>query len=277
MPILQLCVLRALWIVTRIAVLVGRIGHERRIWLMVRMKRPVRVSSGRINLELLVELFWAKYAELKAATAADELEKVEYLDREISGLLQTIFDAKASSLVDIRRQFSFAIALLNEEAEDLSCVRYNSHMINELVNRYLLASEQDGSNEDGSLDSPRDAIVNTSLFDNISERITIISPAYRVSYSNSANAGRHNKQPSELIGLHLAEVVGFQRFQSGFKDHIDRALAGEIVTYTYADDYNGQTVVNRCRLSPYYDGGTVTAGVMMVVSEIADRRRSSAA
>lgn len=48
-------------------------------------------------MELLVELFWAKYAELKAATAADELEKVEYLDREISGLLQTIFDAKASS------------------------------------------------------------------------------------------------------------------------------------------------------------------------------------
>ena len=228
-------------------------------------------------MEVLIELFWSKYEEIKAAMAADDTDKAGVLDREISGLLHTIFEAKASSLSDIRRQFSFAIALLDEEADDLSCVRYNSQMINALVNRYLTSGEQDGAAEDGNADMPSDAAINTALFDNIGECISIISSAYRVSYANPAHAVRFNRPTGEFVGLHLAEVVGFQRFQAGFKEHIDRCLAGETLTYTYAEDVNGCTVVNRCRLSPYYDRNSAPAGVMMVVSEIADRRRSSAA
>lgn len=228
-------------------------------------------------MEVLIELFWSKYSDIKAAIAANDADKAGKLDREISGLLQTIFEAKASSLGDIRRQFSFAIALLDEEAEDLSCVRYNSQVINGLVNRYLTSGDQDAGLDDMGADTPNDASINTALFDKISECISIVSSSYRVNYANSAHAQRFNRAAGEMVGLHLAEVVGFQRFQNGFKDHIDRCLSGETVTYTYAEEVNGRTVVNRCRLSPYYDHSSAPAGVMMVVSEIADRRRSSAA
>ncbi|MCX8999783.1 PAS domain-containing protein [Rhizobiaceae bacterium BDR2-2] len=229
---------------------------------------------------MLIELFWSKYADLKAAVETNDSERVEALDREIGNLLGTIFQTKAKSRVDINRQFRLAIDLLNEEADDLSCVHYNSRLIQGLVERYIVMGEGEaldiGAQEDGAEDV-RDAVFNTSMLDSISERVAVIGPNYRLTYTNAANASRHNMPPGHLVGKHFAEIVGFQRFQNGFKEHIDRCLAGETVTYTYADEIDGRTIVVRCRMSPFYNTASSPAGVMLVMRETADRRRRSSA
>lgn len=231
-------------------------------------------------MEVLIELFWSRYSELKSAVAAGDSAQIEALDSEISGLLGTIFQTKANNGADISRQFRLAIDLLNEEADDLSCVHYNSRLIQGLVERYIAHGDADasGGNQDSGLpEVVRDTAFNTSLLDNISERVAVIDPNYRLTYTNAANASRHHVQPGNLVGTHFAELVGFPRFQSGFKEHIDRCLAGETVAYTYADQIDGRTVVMRCRMSPFYNDGTNPVGVMLVIRETADRRRSSAA
>lgn len=234
-------------------------------------------------MEVLIELFWSKYSELKAAVEANDNAQVESVDREISNLLGTIFQTKARTLADINRQFRLAIDLLNEEADDLSCVHYNSRLIQGLVERYISIGEGEafgigGVGQDETLpEDVREAVFNTSLLDNISERVAVIGANYRVTYTNAANASRHRGQPGNLVGTHFAEIVGFQRFQNGFKEQIDRCLAGETVAYTYADEVDGRTMVVRCRMSPFYNGGLAASGVMLGMRETADRRRSSAA
>lgn len=234
-------------------------------------------------MEVLIELFWSKYAELKNAVAANDGARVEVLDREVSSLLGTIFQTKAKSLADINRQFRLAIDLLNEEADDLSCVHYNSRLIQGLVERYVVMGEGDNSGvggvpqDENFPEDVRDGVFNTSLLDNISERVAVIGPNYRLTYTNAANASRHNTQPGKLVGTHFAEIVGFSRFQNGFKEHIDRCLAGETVAYTYAEEIDGRTVVLRCRMSPFYNGTLSPTGVMLVMRETADRRRRSSA
>lgn len=234
-------------------------------------------------MEVLIELFWSKYAELNAAVEANDSARVEVIDREISDLLGTIFQTKARNLADINRQFRLAIDLLNEEADDLSCVHYNSRLIQGLVERYIALGEGEVlgaggvTQEDGFPEDVRDALFNTSLLDNISERVAVLGAGYRMTYTNAANASRLQTQPGGLVGKHFAEIVGFQRFQNGFKEQIDRCLSGETVTYTYAEQYEGNTVVVRCRMSPFYNGGLAPAGVMLVMRETADRRRSSSA
>lgn len=227
-------------------------------------------------MEVLIELFWSKYTELKGAVDENDSARVEALDREVSNLLGSIFQAKAKSLIDINRQFRLAIDLLNEEADDLSCVHYNSRLIEGLVERYIAMSE-DEARDDALSEEVRDGVFNTSLLDNISERVAVVAPNYRLTYSNAANAVRHHAQPGNLVGMHLAEIVGFQRFQAGFKEHIDRCLNGETVAYTYAEDVDGRTLVIRCRMSPFFSGGNGPSGVMLVMRETADRRRRSSA
>ncbi len=232
-------------------------------------------------MEVLIELFWSKYAELKNAVDANDSALVETLDKDIGSLLGTIFQTKARTLADINRQFRLAIDLLNEEADDLSCVHYNSRLIEGLVERYIALGEGGAVSEmmlEEEGEEGREAF-NPALLDNISERVAVIGPSYRLTYTNAANTNRHAAahQDGNLVGKHLAEIVGFQRFQSGFKEHVDRCMAGETVAYTYAEDINGRTVVVRCRMSPYYNGSLSPAGVMLVMRESADRRRSSAA
>lgn len=234
-------------------------------------------------MEVLIELFWSKYAELKAAVSSNDTTQVDAIDREIGNLLGTIFQTKAKTLADINRQFRLAIDLLNEEADDLSCVHYNSRLIQGLVERYIALGEGEamglggGAQEEGFSEDVREAVFNTSLLDNISECVAVVGANYRVAYTNAANASRHGTQPERLVGTHFAEIVGFQRFQNGFKEHIDRCLGGETVAYTYADQIDGRTVVVRCRMSPFYNGSLTASGVMLVMRETADRRRSSAA
>lgn len=231
-------------------------------------------------MEVLIELFWSRYSELKSAVAAGDNARIETLDSEISGLLGTIFQTKAHNGADISRQFRLAIDLLNEEADDLSCVHYNSRLIQGLVERYITHGDADapGANHDtGLAEIVRDTGLNTSLLDNISERVAVIDPNYRLTYTNAANASRHLGQRNNLVGTHFAEIVGFPRFQSGFKEHIDRCLTGETVAYTYADQIDGRTLVMRCRMSPFYNDSMKPVGVMLVIRETADRRRASAA
>jgi len=237
-------------------------------------------------LQALIDLFWSKYADLRQAIARNDVQTTTTVDRELDPLLLAIFSNQGKDPANIQAQFRFALDLLNEEADDRGCVRRNGHLLQMLVERYVVPETGLSPNRrpapessDTSIiaDATADGFLDDALLNRISERIVVIAPGYRIFYSNETTARRLDLPRDALIGRHFAEFVGLHRFQNEFKPALDRCFAGESISLTYADQIDGQTVVIRCRMSPCVSGSSQLIGALLVMQETADRRRRPAA
>lgn len=240
-------------------------------------------NQGRMELKELIDLFWAKYAELKTAVETGQERSLVRLDREVEALLERIFEQTATNALEIQMQFLVAIELLKKEAEDRCCVLRHAENLQRVVERHLLPGA--GSEllprlaQLSSLAltvqaSARDNSIDIAMLENLPDRAAIISQDYRYLFSNRANAVALNVEQEQINGRHIGEFIGLHRFVQGFKDKLDRAFAGEPVEYTYADQSDGRTRVMRCRMSPYrgpQDAHLV--GALLMMEEIADRRQ----
>ena len=237
-------------------------------------------------MQALIDLFWSKYGELQQAIDREDEALTASLDRELDPLLLAIFGSAESDAGSIQAQFRFALDLLNEEADDRSCVRRNAHLLQTLVERYLApqttCAEAPGAPGEGQdQSSPIDkavssGILDDSLLNQLSDRILVVAPGYRILYSNETNAQRLDIPREELVGRHIGEFVGLHRFRNEFKPNLDRCFEGESTSVTYADQVGGETLVLRCRMSPFQRSSTMI-GVLLVIQETADRRKRPAA
>jgi len=230
--------------------------------------------SGVFGLKRKIELFWQNYAELKSAVIRNEAPKVAALDKELETLLDSIIGRKNASSSEILEQFRFAIDLLNEEAEDIGCVQRNADVLRKLVDRYIGAGlPRDGSTPDGE-DAPWSPyiILDEDRLEDLDDRVVVVSPGYRINYTNSANAASLHSDRSEIIGKHIAEFVGIHHFQQAFREKLDACFKGEAEKYTYAEDALGHTVVKSFEMSPCYSPSYKLVGAIVVVKELEDRR-----
>lgn len=237
-------------------------------------------------MEALIDLFWSKYADLRRAVERNDDDATASLDRDLDPLLLAVFSSQSKDPASIQAQFRFALDLLNEEADDRGCVRRNGHLLQMLVERYVVPEtglsvnrrpEPESLDHGVIADATADGFLDDALLNRISDRIVVIAPGYRIFYSNETNARRLDLARDALIGRHFAEFVGLQRFKNDFKPNLDRCFAGESISLTYADQANGQTVVVRCRMSPCVSGSSQLIGALLVMQETADRRRRPAA
>ncbi len=233
-------------------------------------------------MEALIDLFWSKYNELRKAVDRDDRVAVRRLDNELDPLLQAIVQHQVSDTAGIQAQFRFALDLLQEEAEDRGCVKRNGLLLQVLVERYLApqigraaSARVVGDNSDAlaSFHTSAAAFLDSDLFDEIPERIMVVGHGYKVFYSNETNAQRLGQPKEKLLGRHFADLIGIYHFQRDLRVAIDRCLAGECLSHTYAEQREGETVVIQCRLSPCFSDASTQLGAMVVLQELADRRR----
>ncbi len=236
-------------------------------------------------LDALIDLFWAKHADLRQAVEQNDVATVAALDRDLDPLMLVIFTNKVDDPKGIEAQFRFAFDLLNEQAEDRGCVRRNAHLLKTLVERHLVPGATARNSPtlaeklDGSLVAAGRAggFLDEALLDRISDRILVVAPGYRIFYSNETNARRLNTSRDALVGRHIAEIVGLYRFRNDLKLSLDRCFGGERVSLTSADQAGGETVVYRCGMSPCLFGSLDPTGALLVIQEAADRRQRPAA
>jgi PAS domain-containing protein len=232
-------------------------------------------------MEALIDLFWSKYRDLRSAVDEDDPDSVLSLDRQLDPLLEAIFQHEGADPTSIQAQFQFALDLLKEEADDSGCVHRNGHLLQTLVERYLApqlgrAATVRAAGETGNIavfGSDPSAVLDTGLFDQIPERIMVVAPGYRVFYSNETNALRLGQTKEKLLGRHFADLVGVYHFQRDLREPIDRCLLGESLSLTYAEQREEGTVVIRCRMSPCFSNAVTQVGALVVIQEMADRRR----
>ncbi len=68
------------------------------------------------------------------------------------------------------------------------------------------------------------------------ERVSLIDADYRYIATSSANAAYYNTQPVRMIGMHVADVIGEDRFLARAKKPIDACVRGEPQEYYHTVD-----------------------------------------
>ena len=237
------------------------------------------------KLKALIELFWFKYSQLQYAVKSGDDLLISILDREIDPVLTAIYEEKAGNVHDARMQFQFVLDLLRKEADDVSSVLRQREALQTLADRYFSTGSNEIAGQSWKSPPPVVALkgradegfLNEAILDCLPDRVAVITPDYHYLYSNPLNAARLEERPMDLVGRHIVEFVGIQRFEQRVKPNLDRCFSGELVDYTFAKDVGNRTVVVRCRMTPCMSGTGKVIGAILVLQEIADRRRSIAA
>lgn len=241
-------------------------------------------GSGIRQLKALIDLFWFKYSQLQYAVKSGDDLLISILDREIEPVLSAIYQEEATNVADARLQFQFVLDLLRREADDITSVLRQQDVLQSLADRYF-------SIENGRILGDKwqpapvivhrgrvdEGFLNEAILDCMPDRIAVITPDYRYLYTNPVNAARLDERPMDLVGRHIVEFVGIQRFEQRVKPNLDKCFAGEMVDYTFAKDVDNRVIVVRCRMTPCMSSTGKVIGAILILQEIADRRRSIAA
>nr|WP_298105358.1 PAS domain-containing protein [uncultured Shinella sp.] len=207
------------------------------------------------------------------------------LDKEIEPALAAVLHKEATDVSDLKTQFQFVVDLLREEAEDKACVLRQAHNFKLLLDRYFGTEESaspfrmDLPDKGRPVMSPRvieDGLINEAILDSLPDRVAVITTDYRYLYSNPLNAESFSEKPIDLVGRHIVEFIGKQRFENRVKRHLDRCFAGEIVEYDYLSPRRG-SAITRCRMTPCMSAAGNVLGAILVLQEVLEARGPIAA
>ena len=236
-----------------------------------------RTSSGISATERLTEEFWERYRRLQAAVEADDSPLVHRREREFTASLTALVEHQALDAAEQQAQFGALLRLLHEEADDASRVRSNVALIETLLRRYITVRTR-AANHDTlpALSGPiRDGVLDVGLLDVLPERVCVVTTDYRYLYANATEAARLDRKAHELVGRHVRDVVGADRFDAAIKTNLDRCFSGETVESANARERDGRIVVVRRRLTPCYADSRVLVGALVIIQEGPDRRRGA--
>jgi PAS domain-containing protein len=203
------------------------------------------------------------------------------LDREIEPALATVLQQEAQNVGDLRCQFQFVLDLLREEADDRACVLRQAQSLKILLDRYFGAQEAAGPFSIPAADAihpsivsrvTEDGLLNEAILDSLPDRVAVIATDYRYIYSNSLNASRLSQKPIDLVGRHIVEFIGLQRFESRVKRNLDRCFAGEAMEYDYISSGRG-SAVTRCRMTPCLSSAGDVIGAILVLQDCQELSR----
>ncbi len=224
-------------------------------------------EKAEMELLSLLQAFDVKSAQLRQAVFLGDDALVAIVDREIEPLVTAILGHRAETQDDIRQQLHFVGALIRDEAEDKTSVLRHVNALSALIDRYHAGS----GIEAAPVASVPSLVASGRLFsdmllDSLSERIAVLTRDCRVLYANRAYARNFRRNPVDLIGCHIAEVIGEDCFESGLREDLARCFLGEerAFRYTVRKD-GGLLVVGRATPLGAVSGGML--GALLVITE----------
>ena len=231
----------------------------------------------------LFHAFSMKCTQIHRAIKLGDDELVGSLDRELEPLVAAILAYKATSLLEMYMQLQFMSNLIREESDDRSRVVRNSASLSSLIDRYfggaseaaaevLMAFSTEKNEHVGEVAGfDDDNVLNDVILDSLPDRVAVITRDYRYLYSNAANSEFLGAKPIELVGRHLSEFIGPERFENSLKSKLDACFAGETVDCLYrAYCPTEADKALHCRMTPLRatkSRGEVI-GALLVVQEV---------
>lgn len=113
-----------------------------------------------------------------------------------------------------------------------------------------------------------------NLVDQTDNRLSFVDRNYIYRAVNKIYVKTFNRSYSEIVGHHVEEVLGREVFYNVIKPYLDRALAGEEISYEswfdFADAKRSYLLV---RYHPVYENDTNIIGVVVTGTDITERKQ----
>ena len=225
-------------------------------------------EKAEMELLSLLEAFDMRTARLRRAVFLGDDALVAMLDREIEPLINAIVGYRAQTSAGIRRQLGFLNALIREEAEDRASVLRHANALSTLIDRYY--GEENDADAPPAAGAPNaiapGRLFSDMLLDSLSERVAVVTCDCRVLYANRAYAQPFRRKPVELVGCHIAEIVGEECFEGGLRADLALCFRGEERCFRYTVSKNGGLLFIG-RTTPLRGEGGGILGALLVVNE----------
>lgn len=104
-----------------------------------------------------------------------------------------------------------------------------------------------------------------------SERVAIVGTDFHFRFCNEANANFHQREPEDIVGRHVGEVISWERFESHGRDNYKRCFAGETLEFDVDQTKpGGEPHIVNVRMYPYREGRDEITGAVVTVRDITD-------
>ncbi|EJZ17443.1 PAS domain-containing protein [Rhizobium sp. Pop5] len=230
----------------------------------------------------MLELFRAfslRCTQIEEAIRLGDDQRVTALDRHVEPLVEAILACRADNLLEVYMQLQFVSHLIARDADDSASVSEYAAVLSYLLEGYFGTHAPDWrpSPQDVRIEPPAAYVpdtdngqfLNAVILESLPDRVAVLTRDYRYLYSNSANSAHLNMKPIELIGRHVSEFIGEERFTQCAKHRLDACFAGEQIDYVYerqTDDAGSRQV--RCRMSPLRDASGTVIGALLIMEDI---------
>jgi len=237
-------------------------------WIVVLQANPEGILLS------LFEAFSVKCVQLQQAIRAGNDELIRILDRDLEPLTALILAYKAANAYEVHMQLQFVSNLIREDAADRSCVVRHTSALSVLIDRYFSDTADGHTQLPAAEIEPSgpflrdDNFLNEAILDSLPDRVAVITTDYRYLYSNPQNANHLNRRPIDLIGRHISDLIGEQRFQVGTREQFDRCFSGETVDFVKRRQCDEDVITTRCRMTPLRTGRNVVIGALVVLQDL---------
>ncbi|RFB93511.1 diguanylate cyclase [Rhizobium leguminosarum bv. trifolii] len=231
----------------------------------------------------MLELFRAfslRCTQIEEAIRLGDDRRVTALDRHVEPLVEAILAHRAVNPLEAYMQLQFVTHLIGQDADDSASVAEHTTLLSYLLDRYFgthgpdwrVPSPQDVRIEPPAAyvpDTDNGQFLNAVILESLPDRVAVLTRDYRYLYSNPVNCAHLNRKPMELIGRHVCEFIGEERFADCAKHKLDACFAGDQIDYTYERpaERSGSRQV-RCRMSPLRDAGGTVIGALIVMGDL---------
>jgi PAS domain-containing protein len=236
----------------------------------------------------LFRAFSLRCSQIEEAIRLGDDARVNILDCSIEPLIDTILGQKAANLLEAHMQLQFVGCLIDQYADDSETVREYVSLLSYLMEQYFggpaprwrvprvdrepvcepLAYVPNVDNGN---------FLNASILESLPDRVAVLTKDYRYLYSNAANSSYLGKKPMDMIGRHVMEFIGENRFLEGAKARLDACFAGQVLDYSYDRCGCDATKQVRCRLSPLRDPSGDIIGALVILQDTAATSETLAA
>ncbi|WP_413709691.1 PAS domain-containing protein [Rhizobium sp. Rhizsp82] len=226
-------------------------------------------------LELL-QAFSSRCAQIDAAIRAGDDHRVSTLDSSVDDLIDAIVKYQATNVLEIYMQLQFVVYLLEQNADDCATVTNHAATLSHLLDRYFgnpvkrrlpQAAERMPEPEGYLPNMDNGNFLNSAILETLPDRVAVLTRDYRYLYSNPANCTYLGRKPIDMIGRHVAEFIGPERFAET-KANFDACFAGERREYNYQRASAEGMKLIRCRMSPLRDSGGRVIGALVMMENV---------
>lgn len=212
------------------------------------------------------------------------LEHLFDLDKRMMDLLYEIRAYRSESVEELKAKMGVFLSMLDKDRNDLPNTLPLDALIDIMNSEMQGAFSQTSMHEQSRKDTTRPATSipdipysTVNAFDMVGkshDRISIVDTSFRYVTTSQKNGSFYRLKPYEIIGRHVGDLIGEQRFEGRARRFMEKTFDGERQQYFHRQNVEGNNRIMCCEMLPLYTSADSTRGLLVAMSDITDLVKS---